>query len=108
MVMRKSGRTASGGTAPSGRIPARGKLRRQRHKASAVAPPLPGLEALRELRLVTLRLRAIYGTAVAAELALRHQAADEDIEIADCLRAGVCDPIGDQVQRLQNIAKRFR
>jgi len=50
-------------------------------------------------------LRAIYGTAVTAERALRQQEAEQDPEIAACLRVGVCDPIADQIQALQEITK---
>jgi hypothetical protein len=57
---------------------------------------------------LTLRLRWVYGTAVAAELALRQQAAELDPEIADCLRAGVCDPIADQIRDLEIVVRRFR
>lgn len=57
-------------------------------------------EQFRKLSLIP-RLRAIYGTAIAAELALRQQAAEQDPEVADCLRAGVCDPIADQIRALE-------
>ena len=55
-----------------------------------------------------LRLRAIYGTAVAAELALREQAAERDAEIADCLRVGVCDPLADQIGDLEYVIRPLR
>lgn len=60
-------------------------------------------EPSRQLSLVIPRLRAIYGTAVTAELALREQAAEQNPEIADCLRVGVCDPIADQIQALEEV-----
>jgi hypothetical protein len=60
-------------------------------------------EPSRQLSLVIPRLRAIYGTAVTAELALRQQAAEQNPEIADCLRAGVCDPIAAQIQALEEV-----
>jgi hypothetical protein len=53
-------------------------------------------------------LRAIYGTAVTAERALRQQEGEQDPEIADCLRFGVCDPIADQIRALQEITERRR
>jgi hypothetical protein len=62
-----------------------------------------GTEPSRLLSLVIPRLRAIYGTAVTAELALRQQAVEQNPEIADCLRAGVCDPIADQIQALEEV-----
>ena len=49
------------------------------------------------------RLRAIYGTAITAELALRQQAAEQGPEVADCLRIGVCDPIADQIRALEEV-----
>jgi len=51
--------------------------------------------------------RAIYGTALTAQLALRHQAAEQDSEVADCLRAGVCDPIADQLRELEDLIVQF-
>jgi hypothetical protein len=50
------------------------------------------VEGLRRLSALARRLQAIYGIAIAAEGALRHQAAEQDAEIADCLRVGVSDP----------------
>lgn len=58
-------------------------------------------EGLRHLSAFVRRLQTIYGIAVTAEAALRHQAADQDVEIADCLRAGVCDPVADQARDLE-------
>lgn len=63
---------------------------------------------VRQLTVLVPRLRAIYGIAVAAQLALRQQAAEQDPELADCLRVGVCDPIAAQVQVLEGIVARFR
>jgi hypothetical protein len=57
-------------------------------------------ERFRQLSLIP-RLRAIYGMAITAELALRHRAAEQDPEVADCLRVGVCDPIADQIRALE-------
>ena len=62
-------------------------------------------ERLRDLVFVTLRLRAIYGAAITAELALRQQAAEQDSEISACLRFGVCDPISDQIQALEHFIR---
>ena len=60
-----------------------------------------GAERFRQLSSVIPCLRAIYGIAITAELALRHQAAEQDLEVADCLRAGACDPIADQIRALE-------
>jgi len=71
------------------------------------APPC-SITQLRRLRLLLPRLRAIYGMAVTAELALRQQAAEQDPEVADCLRAGVCDPIASQLQEVEDLIVEFR
>ena len=63
--------------------------------------PLHSIEGLRPLSVLVRRLQTIYGVAVTAEAALRHQAADQDVEIADCIRAGVCDPVADQARDLE-------
>lgn len=62
-------------------------------------------ERFRQLSLIP-RLRAIYGMAITAELALRQQAAEQDPEVADCLRVGVCDPIADQIRALEEFTGR--
>ncbi len=56
-----------------------------------------------ELTALSLRLRAIYATAVTAQLALRSQAAEQDLEIAAALRAGVCDALGERIRELGDI-----
>lgn len=65
------------------------------------------VEQFRRLSLLLRRLRTIYGTALTAELALRHQAAEQDSEVADCLRVGVYDPIADQVCELEDLILQF-
>lgn len=103
----------------TGSTPGRARARKTRFavptrtRCNAKAPDSPEryaatAESLRQLTGLTLRLRGIYGTAVAAESALRRQAADHDPEIADCLRAGVCNPIADQIRDLQDLTERFR
>ena len=79
--------------------------RRRRAKGSPEAPLLLRLEQWRQLTGVVPRLRAIYGTAVTAERALRQQEGEQDPEIADCLRVGVCDPIADQIRALQEVTE---
>ncbi|MHB8812476.1 MAG: hypothetical protein ACYDAE_04345 [Steroidobacteraceae bacterium] len=41
--------------------------------------------------------------AITAELALRQQAVEQNPEVADCLRVGVCDPIADQIRALEEV-----
>lgn len=109
MAISKSTRSATAG----GRA-ARSRRQRAADPSSAAAnstaedPPERWVEHLRQLSILVPRLRAIYGTTITAELALRQQAAEQDPEVADCLRVGVCDPIADQVQALEGIVERFR
>jgi len=53
-----------------------------------------------DIHLIGIRLRRIYAAAVAVRLALYHQAAEQDIELAETLRCGVCDALGDQISEL--------
>ena len=53
-----------------------------------------------------LRLRVMFGTAVTAELALRQQGAERDVEIADCLRAGVSEPLARALEQLAVLGRR--
>jgi hypothetical protein len=65
----------------------------------------PPFAWLRDLAALRLRLRAIYGTAITAELALRQQAAEQDAEIADCMREGLCNPLLDEIGKLDAITR---
>lgn len=62
-------------------------------------------DASGDLNFFVARLRTVFGTAVTAELALRAQGAERDIEIADCLREGVSVPLAAQLERLSRIAE---
>ena len=77
--------------------------RRRRANGSPATPLSLRLEQWRQLTGVVPRLRAIYGAAITAERALRQQEGEQDPEIADCLRAGVCDPIADQIRALEEV-----
>lgn len=66
------------------------------------------VEGLRRLSTLARRLWTIYGVAISAEGILRHQAAEQDVEIADCLRVGVCDPIADHARDLEVLIERSR
>ena len=106
MAISKSIRRAPARTrqAALSRLPS-ARPRRRRTKGSPAAPLPLRLEQWRQLTGVVPRLRAIYGTAVTAERALRQQEGEQDPEIADCLRVGVCDPIADQIRALQEITE---
>ena len=60
------------------------------------------------LELLMLRLRVVFGTAITAELALRQQGAERDVEIADCLRAGVSEPLVGSIEQLAGLGRRER
>jgi hypothetical protein len=100
----RPGRARLTGSNPSTQPP------RQRRSAGVMTPngTCPPDEGVRQLALIALRLRLVYGTALSAELALRQQAAEQDPEIADCLRGGVCDPIADQIGDLEDVIHRLR
>lgn len=51
-----------------------------------------------DIDVIGIRLRRIYATAVAVRLALCCQAAEQDFELAEALRCGVCDVLGALVQ----------
>ena len=62
----------------------------------------------RRLEFLIQRLRVIFGTAITAELALRRQCAERDVEIADCLRAGVSEPLAGAIEQLAVLGRRER
>ena len=88
----------------SGSRPLTRRSKRPKARASVVLGQrhvdVPG-----NLNFVVARLRTVFGTAVTAELALRAQGAERDIEIADCLREGVSVPLAAQLERLSRIAE---
>lgn len=92
------------------RSPDRRRVPRNRQGSSgrrqaARVPTEPPFE--HGLLAVGLRLRMIYGTAITAQLALRQQAAGQDKEIADCLREGVCNPLSDEIGKVDELIRRF-
>jgi hypothetical protein len=64
-------------------------------------------ELARELVQLMLRLRVIYCTALATELALRQQNAEQDVDLAQCLRSNVCGAIIDIQEQVQALVKRL-
>ena len=56
---------------------------------------------------VALRLKCIYATAVTAALAIRVQNSEQDSDVADCLRTGVCDPLDCQLAQLKAIIEKL-
>lgn len=110
MAIRKSSRSRPRRARSAGVSSALSSGRHGRAGRVSFAPylPMPSVEGLRQLSLLARRLQAIYGTAIAAEGALRHQAAEQDMEIADCLRVGVCDPVAEQARDLETLIEQCR
>jgi len=110
MAIRKSNRARPRRARSAGPNFAFSSRRHGREVGVAVSARLPmhSVEGLRHLSALVPRLQTIYGIAVTAEAALRHQAADQDVEIADCLRAGVCDPVADQARDLEAFVEHCR
>lgn len=77
---------------------------RQAHKSRpARTQSERGNPLIDPLTVLARRLTYVRGTAVTAELALRAQNSDQDTDVADCLRVGVCDPLDDQVTQLTDL-----
>jgi len=54
-----------------------------------------------------LRLKLVYGTLRTAELALRKQRAEQDEEIADCLKEVALWTLGNQIAFARDLVERF-
>jgi|SRR5215469_12384472 len=109
MAIAKSTRSARRFVRASARgRPHRGRHRSRAKKSPSTVPDKPPLERLHDLLVLAVRLRAIFGTATTVELALRQQAAEQDTEIADCLRQGLCNALYDELDRLDGIIRHLR
>ena len=86
------------------RVPRKRQRSRRRKEAARVRTEQPFEQ---DLLAVGLHLRMIYGTAITAQLALRQQAGGQDKEIADCLREGVCNPLADEIDQVDELIRRF-
>jgi hypothetical protein len=60
-----------------------------------------------DLAAIAFRLQVVYGTTLATEFALRKQDAEQDVDLALCLRANVCEPIALLREQVQLIVKRL-
>jgi hypothetical protein len=60
-----------------------------------------------DLAAIAFRLKIVYGTTLATEFALRKQDAEQDVDLALCLRANVCEPIALLREQIQLIVKRL-
>ncbi len=92
----------------SGSRPARRSARRSIAREPRAGSRRELGPSLWSLDLIVARLRVVFSTAVTAELALRAQGAERDLEIADCLREGVSVPLVVQMERLRRLAERDR
>ncbi len=86
----------------------RGLRRRSKVRALGPAGRRWGEAQVASLQLLVARLRTVFGMAITAELALRAQGAERDVEIADCLRGGVSEPLAGEIERLDLLAERER
>lgn len=64
-------------------------------------------QVISELVSLAANLRFIFGSALAVELALRKQNADQDVDLAYCLRASVVNPAATQMERAESLVKRL-
>ena len=86
----------------------RGLRRRSKARSPESAGRRWGEAQVASLQLLVVRLRTVFGMAITAELALRAQGAERDVEIADCLRGGVSEPLAGEIERLDLLAERER
>jgi hypothetical protein len=106
MAERKSNRSARRGRAGGHETrthPASG--RRTSRLARRSKPQLssgPSLELNETLTMVVKRLQVMHAVAVTVERALRHQNCEQDVEIADCLRFGVSNPVFEQATLIEH------
>jgi hypothetical protein len=61
-----------------------------------------------QLHLLALRLEVIYGTAASVEMALRYQNAENDTDLAECIRHAACSPIWTQAEKAHALVERVR
>jgi len=73
--------------------------------SSASARPTD-YEIIGELTALAVRLKFIYGTGLAVQLALK-QNADQDGELADCVTSGICNGVTDLTESVRNLVERL-
>jgi hypothetical protein len=81
-----------------------------RSRANATRNPRPNSTSIERADSLVISLTAIAGkiaciraTAITVQLALRAQNGDQDVDIAMCMRDGVCDALNDQFTQLRSI-----
>jgi hypothetical protein len=79
-----------------------------RRSRSAPKTVVYSRELIAELAGMAQRLEVIYSTCVTVQRALIGQNADQDTDIARCLRLHVSEPVSAQVERLQGILGRLQ
>jgi len=72
-----------------------------------IIPAEKASDVVRQIITVAQRLKVIYGIALSAELALRKQDAEQDVDIAECLRSGVSNPIAEQAENMRSLVEKF-
>jgi hypothetical protein len=106
MAARNSSRGARRRGRSGGNRPRTDPPRSAKEKPAAKGPSATEL-LIREIRLLALRLEVIYRTAVTVEMALRYQNADQDADVADCLRHAVCEAVWRQSEKAHGLSTRF-
>jgi hypothetical protein len=64
-------------------------------------------EIIRQVLWLSLRLEVIHRTAMSTRLALQLHGFSDNPDIAECLRAGVCDPLARQIRLAQSILEQL-
>ena len=63
--------------------------------------------AVREIKNIAITLGAVYSASVALRLALQGQNAEEDLELAQCVRLQISNVIDDLIERLVGVGRRL-
>ena len=77
-------------------------MKKSLHQKTSSIPEAQSIA--RELRTIVLYLQRVQSAIVVAVSALRHQACENDSEVASVLQGSVSDPLQDQIDRLESIA----
>ena len=78
-----------------------------RKASTRIKSDRPDHQVSRQIVMLALRLKVVYAMAISVQLALRHQGAEFDVDLAHCLRHGVCDPLADQIDAAESVVKQL-
>ena len=74
---------------------------------NSVSPRPTDDQIVRELTALAVRLKFIYGTGLAVQLALMQQNAEQDRELADCVTLGICHGAADLAESVRDLIERL-